>query len=139
MKPDPTNNQQVFDFIVTKLAVQRRAAVTNGACKYRGDDGCKCAVGWLMSDSQYDSTWDEFGDPIYSGRVGTEVNPDGPATMLRARGYDLELLGYLQQAHDSAESRKAGEMTFTIWRQGFTAAASKMDLSANLAMSLFRE
>lgn len=143
MKPDPRNNQQVFDYIVRKLATQRTAATgSDGSCQYRGVNGCKCAVGWLFSDDDFNEDWDANGTAIFttSGNYDSHhIEPRGPAPMLKDRGYDLELLGRLQVAHDSAGGVPSGEKTFKKWRASFRDQAKVLGLNYRLALELFKD
>lgn len=48
--------QEAFNIMVPHLLTQRCRATRNGICRYRGDDGTKCAVGVLITDEQYAKT-----------------------------------------------------------------------------------
>lgn len=50
------NRQEIFEKMVTGLYRQGKPSVDlfNGFCKYRGDGGTKCAIGFLIDDSEYD-------------------------------------------------------------------------------------
>lgn len=136
MKPDPKNKQQVFDYVVRKLAEQGTASVRDldGACQYRGEEGCKCAVGWLVSDEEYDPAWDRDGISVTDGW------PGGPRDLLEEKGYELMFLRALQRAHDRTVPPKAGKpSTFKTWRTNFTKAAEDHGLNPRLAKYLFRQ
>lgn len=48
------NEQKIFDKVVDHLFTQNEQAIdVDGNCYYRAPDGCKCAVGALISDSAY--------------------------------------------------------------------------------------
>lgn len=103
MKPDPKSNQQIFDYVVTKLAEQGRPAIgATGLCQYRGKNGCKCAVGWLISDHDYDPVWEEKGH-------GMTFSTDSPQKLMIEKGYSIDLLTCLQDAHDSAKKCTAAQ------------------------------
>jgi hypothetical protein len=57
------SEQEVFNWIVTKLMEQGKKSVdARSHCMYRGEDGCKCAAGWVIGDDEYtvsfeDQTW----------------------------------------------------------------------------------
>ena len=56
--------QEVFDWIVYNLLMQNeKSAVftTRQDCRYRAQRGIKvlrCAAGWIMTDAQYQSSWE---------------------------------------------------------------------------------
>jgi len=86
--------QEIFDTAVIGVLKQGIASVRDGgACAYRGKNGTKCAVGFLISDEEaekYDE-FDEYGvrDLISSG-------------FLQGFVYYSDLLADLQRAHDKA-------------------------------------
>ncbi len=46
--------QEIFTFVLESLRAQgRRAIDTDGLCRLRGEGGTKCAVGFLIPDSEY--------------------------------------------------------------------------------------
>jgi hypothetical protein len=50
-----THAQEIFDFVLDKLAEQGRPAMNaDGSCYYRSPLGLKCAFGWLIPDRLYD-------------------------------------------------------------------------------------
>ncbi len=65
-------------------------------CKYRTDDGSKCAIGCLVPDEKYDAEWDEGG-----GSCGSEVI-DAVWGGLDSETYDF--LRKAQELHDDADS-----------------------------------
>lgn len=132
MKPDPKSNQQVFDYVVTKLAEQGKPSVGQGGkCQYRGEDGCKCAVGWLISDKQYDHEWDKFS--------GMSVDATTVSSVMDELGYSRSLLRSLQNAHDDAAHEKDKPAVFSRWRTRFCSAALSFNLSPAKALSLFKQ
>lgn len=55
--------QQIFDQVATHLLTQNKKSsktANNGSliCLYRGPDGTKCAAGCLISDEEYDTTFE---------------------------------------------------------------------------------
>lgn len=86
-----TSNQQVFDLVVTHLLTQgRRAEDVAGGCMYRAPEGMKCAVGFLLPDSEYRPEME--GEAAGSGSYITPV--------LQRIGVDLDLATSLQIVHD---------------------------------------
>lgn len=60
--PQPTlstindfSQQQIIEFIADKLIRQNERSVSymRGGCRYRGDNGTKCAIGHLLTDEEY--------------------------------------------------------------------------------------
>ena len=45
--------QQTYDKMLNGLRLQGRQAIEDGCCVYRGDNGCKCAIGQLIDDAHY--------------------------------------------------------------------------------------
>ncbi len=46
-------NQEAFTTVVLHLRKQGRRAQDHSKCRYRAPDGCKCAIGALIPDDQY--------------------------------------------------------------------------------------
>lgn len=85
---EQTTAQEIFDVVARHLLTQGRTALNDQGCAYRGDDGCKCAVGCLIDDEDY--------RPTFEGRRASIV-----ATNL---GWPCEhhvLLNGLQSIHDN--------------------------------------
>jgi len=54
--------QEAYDIVRRHLLTQMKVSCSEtGACKYRGPDGLKCAIGALIPDSLYNVRWDTFG------------------------------------------------------------------------------
>lgn len=53
--------QEIFDTVVAHLRTQKVQALRadGGGCAYRGEGGTKCAIGCLVTDEEYDPTWDK--------------------------------------------------------------------------------
>lgn len=51
--------QEVFEFVATHLLKQGQKSFDGGTyCMYRGDNGLKCAIGCLMTDQEYQPTFE---------------------------------------------------------------------------------
>lgn len=50
--------QEVFDWIVYNLKKQNEASYEGCACRYRTSTGLKCAAGWCIDDSEYESKFE---------------------------------------------------------------------------------
>lgn len=128
MKPEPKNKQQVFDYVVTKLAEQGKLSLsTHGSCMYRGAEGTKCAVGWLIPDTEFDPKWDESPGDLLRAR-------HSPRKLLEGKGHGLEFLQDLQSAHDSS----GGRQTTSHWWLRFRNMALLHNLDPTLADKLFK-
>lgn len=96
-EPQMIPKQETFDTVVTFLRRQGRPSVfphpfmRKLPCAYRSNDGCKCAAGVLIPDHLYSPSME--GTP-----AGSPFQPVGE--LLASLGYNLELVGTLQQAHD---------------------------------------
>jgi hypothetical protein len=92
--------QYVFDTSVNGVLTQGKKSSVFGECVYRSESGCKCAVGHLIKDDEYDSTIegknvrhdDDVQDAI-SNSIGFDI--DNYAF--------IDLLSSLQDAHDTAK------------------------------------
>ena len=83
-------NQEAFTTVVLHLRKQGRPAREGFDCLYRAPDGCKCAVGALIPDDQYDPK-------LEGSHVRALV--DLPAL----QDLNLDLLHDLQIAHDTVD------------------------------------
>ena len=85
--------QDTYDLVVSHLRVQNKQALgKDGLCRYRGENGTKCAVGCLISD-------DEYSEALEGHSVGSD-NAVGLNSLLERKGHDLDLLSKLQFIHD---------------------------------------
>lgn len=106
--------QETFDIAVTGVLGQGGQSIhEEGHCVYRNEKGRKCAAGHLIPDDRYDESLEyasvceiaidrcsETG--IFSYTVGrlTRVGD-----IIRDEGHDLDLVCYLQSAHDNLVQR----------------------------------
>lgn len=85
------DRQEMFDRAVKGLASQgwERSLGAGGKCSYRGVDGRRCAVGWLLDDEDVDG----FAQVPYGGL---------PSHVRSKLGGDTHycFVGHLQNAHD---------------------------------------
>ena len=96
--------QETFETVYRALLAQGEPSVTRDPkgevqeCCYRGDGGMKCAVGHLISDSDYHGELEGLrASDEFDAYGGT-----GPAPILRRLGHDVMLCERLQDAHDLA-------------------------------------
>lgn len=86
--------QETFDIVAAHLLKQGCQSLDqNGDCMYRAPDGCKCAVGVLIRDEDY--------DPDIEYKDSNDLAHEHPHLGLIA--HDLSLLYALQLIHDSKE------------------------------------
>lgn len=53
------NRQELFEKIVTNLWNQNCKSESIVGCAYRGDNGTKCAIGFIIDDSDYNIAFEE--------------------------------------------------------------------------------
>lgn len=106
-KPTPTlininefSPGEILSFIGIKMLKQSCMSVKNNSCRYRGDNGTKCAIGFLIPDEIYTPQLEEYTD-------ATELIAGLKFTRLKDIMYDL--LDDLQCLHDSGTEP---------WREG---------------------
>jgi len=63
---ETANAQEVFDQVAAHLLKQNAQSKLNNRCRYRGENGMKCAIGCLMSDSEYNQEWEGINVYILS-------------------------------------------------------------------------
>lgn len=106
--------QESFTFLCRHLIAAPHPSMhhlegSSPLCQYRGKDGAKCAVGWLIPDHHY--------DPGMEAKVVTRLVKLYPdlLDLPSFRPWNLELLEILQNFHDDAaiswdpEERSWGE------------------------------
>lgn len=84
--------QEIFDAVVDHLVKQGRRASTEDSCLYRTDDGLKCAVGFLISDEEYQ---EEMEGKAVTELAGLEMLPKRLLP-------EVHFLSELQSLHDFA-------------------------------------
>lgn len=129
---DETTTQDVYDFVARALLAQGKPSgdLYPGQrfhCKYRAEDGSKCAAGQLIPDSEY--------DPTMEGRSVNGLIKQGHAPSLTKWVGDnqsrLGLLRSLQCAHDdAADYTPAGSSWLEYWREKMRHVAEAHGLSA---------
>lgn len=83
--------QEIFDISATHLLTQmKRSEAEDGRCKYRGPNGLKCAIGPLIPDEKYKTSFE--GDTV-----------TGNHRIVEAAGIPIsafQLASTLQRIHD---------------------------------------
>lgn len=98
----PNTSQEIFDYVIQRLLEQGKRSMTGEeGCKYRGDGGTRCALGWLIPDDLYRAEMDDFH---CSWNVGDLLRHDFPA--ITALGHALA--EDMQRAHDQASDHIPG-------------------------------
>lgn len=97
------SRQDAFERMVLSMYEQgQQASTMNGACKYRTDDGRKCAVGQLIPDEKYRSNME--------GSVDGEI-----LESFDARHTDLGFYLRAQMSLHDAYSRFSTPVPFRVW------------------------
>lgn len=97
------NNQEIFNIVWNGLKSQgfeqsmMNHYLWGETCAYRGDNGCKCAAGWLIPDEEYDFR-----------REGSGI-ADYPWFKDNFDHNELHIIGELQIIHDRCDVPKVLE------------------------------
>jgi hypothetical protein len=105
------NNQEAFNIMVQHLRKQGQRAILKDdptSCAYRGADGLKCAIGALISDSEYKEEFE--GKPVSS------LSDYG-----LFKDLDVGLLADMQNIHDFS--------LVEYWESRFKDIAEEYDLT----------
>jgi hypothetical protein len=118
-----TERQMIFNTVYTHLMLQGRSSVSaTGHCKYRGPNGTKCAVGFLIPDSKYQE--DIEGLAVHNL---VDLYPQ----VFSASDALIPLLTSMQMVHDSASH--CDPMQFRAYvTDGFRAIAKKYNLNTDV-------
>ncbi|MCI0527846.1 MAG: hypothetical protein L0Y56_10460, partial [Nitrospira sp.] len=83
--------QEIFNQVAGHLIAQNEKSLSpiGIGCRYRGEAGCKCAAGCLISDEEYGPDWEgKSWFQLIEAGVVPEQNKD--------------LIGELQNVHDNS-------------------------------------
>lgn len=120
--------QEIFDKVAVHLLTQGKQSqgLYDTACKYRGHDGLKCAVGCLIPDDKYRP--DMEGYTVY-----TLVSRFPDVLGFYTGDSELSLLTCLQRIHDNTRVRvlTSGEIR-RIWKQRLTDLANDYNLNTGV-------
>jgi hypothetical protein len=99
------------------------------ACAYRGLNGTKCAVGYLIPDDRYDAAFENQIPNANEGRVRNAIDP-----ALGEIGHDdADFLGAMQRdLHDSLHSDLDGEWDDDAFREAVSYFARRFDLKVDV-------
>lgn len=121
--------QEIFDKVINHLLQQGGPALNynyddDPVCRYRSNNGLKCAVGCLIPDDQY--------DPLMEGKgVMVTSPPSDPLNYWIAKYYEphRDLLAALQSLHDNIGMNYPGFNWQTEILRGAADIANKFDLA----------
>jgi hypothetical protein len=132
---EPMSLQKMFDTAAVGMLRQgKQSKSRTGKCAYRGDNGCKCAVGFLIPDELYDNDLEGIGiwELEHSDQYDALNTAKFRETLIQMRMTDSErlgLLGALQSCHDSAWGQQKPSFTRDLWHQELTRIARDFSLS----------
>ena len=111
-------DQTIFDKVAAHLLAQGRPSLSDNEleCAYRGENGLRCAVGYLIDDAHYRVYME--GRSVQDDSVLRAVKSSLGLLHLPARTADL--LGDLQHLHDLTPPDE--------WREGLKELARQYDL-----------
>ena len=107
--------------------VHKGSGQTSFGCEYRGADGCKCAVGFLIHDDDYDPVIENVTIRNLLGGWGTFSEDLGAVRLWEALGkpdFDgerMDLLKRLQDIHDQKNLKE--------WKSNLKVLADDFNLS----------
>lgn len=88
-----TSKQKIFDTVWNGLKSQNfKQSMRYGTCVYRGENGLKCAAGWLLPDEEWIETRNE------------ETIDNYPWFTKNFKNSQFQLIQELQEAHDALRS-----------------------------------
>jgi hypothetical protein len=122
----------MFDTVLTNLTTQGVASTgrTNPegdiSCQYRGTEGRKCAVGWLIADEQYTTAFE--GQDATAFEVAEALIKSGvPNTAAAER-----LIGKMQHTHDTSMPRCGERHTIADFHNRMEKIARQFGLTFTL-------
>ena len=124
-KMSKARKQELFNKAVAGLASQgfEASVDTDGTCQYRGPNGKRCAVGWLISDASY--------SPEMEGKTPEKSGYKAAAAMFEAlfpSAAERTFLTNLQACHDRAFNSAANEAVAVAMVKNLDAFARLHDL-----------
>lgn len=113
--------QEVFDFVASHLLTQNETSIVNFQCKYRGDNGLKCAAGVLIADEEYLPSFDE--SPVECGwysLVLKELVPNAHSEFIRELQWVHDTDKPYRWFYELERVAKAHDLDFTYIKEKFT-------------------
>lgn len=102
IQANTATHEEVFMFVWRKLKGQGQKSLINeigSKCAYRGNNGTKCAAGWLIPDSVYKKDFESLSIELIF------AFPEVPQAT-------ITFIGALQQAHDYTGSLDFAPMLY---------------------------
>lgn len=125
------NEQELFDYIVSRIIAQGRAAMEGNQCVYHSPDkSLKCAAGHTITDDEYTLLISEFGYVQVEGCPLDDFK--GALPFNHALRIYNSLVEELQSAHDNS----ANSMAFMEY---FLAEAKEIAVSRKLSFNFDKE
>ena len=100
------DRSDIFDYVVLHLRKQGSRSLTEDqTCAYRGANGTMCAVGAIMSDDEYESSFENrsIDELVYENRL--------PPSFENRIKSNLDMLSDLQYFHDHCLEYRDGRFT----------------------------
>lgn len=95
-----TNDHEAFSFVKKRLLEQNDKSMAEDlGCQYRGEEGMRCAVGWLIADELYERVLE--GNRADSALVLSKIRESCPNWGMT--GQSITMLSILQDIHDDIE------------------------------------
>lgn len=91
--PETFNEQEIFNYVIEKLAQQGKRSRDENGCVYYNENGLKCAVGHLIPNHLYQPSMDKNGGIVVDLLLQSYTDLDYLDTY-------KNLLVALQKAHD---------------------------------------
>lgn len=122
--------QELFDRAVNGVMAQGRRSTDNGLCRYRGNDGARCAVGHVVDDDEIATRMERCSlSGLVSRHKGRELDFELPPDLIEHE----DLLCDLQVAHDRCRGA-GGEYTTEKFRREFYDKVAKIARDRELSM-----
>lgn len=122
--------QEAFDKVARGIIAQGGPSLDpDGACRYHGVDGRRCAAGHLIPDDQYKPTFERICVPWSADLTGND-DQRALSSCLLAVHEDIKFIKRLQQAHDGATNGVDTDEDFMKgWRERMRLLAMEYELS----------
>lgn len=103
--------QEIFDIVWNSIISQGGPSVnTFNGCAYRGNNGRKCAAGWLIPDEDYNTN--------YEGQVVSRYIKNSVTDYFKSRDLDICFIIKLQGIHDNTWCKNDSDEEFIdLWKR----------------------
>ena len=96
--------QEIFDQVAVHLLTQNKSSMNISdvdVCAYRGQNGLKCAIGFLIADEDYVPEMDIDGKSV--SKLVSDTTFQNNPSIQRLKALDIDFLSELQGIHDRYE------------------------------------